>query len=39
MLAKSVSPPTGGTSRMSRMLPMGGSGSQETSECQLSPAI
>jgi len=36
-LAKIVSPPTGGTVCRYRMLPNGGSASQETSECHLSP--
>ena len=38
MLANSVSPPVSGSVWMRRIEPMGGSGSQETSECQLSPA-
>ena len=39
MLAKTVSPPTGGTTFRFRMEPIGGSGSQDTSECQRSPAM
>ena len=38
MLANIVSPPDGGSSRMCRMLPIGGSTSQETSVCQRLPA-
>ena len=37
MLANSVSPPCGGMCLMYRMLPIGGSGSHDTSLCQPSP--
>ena len=39
MLAKIVSPPTGGTVFRLRIEPIGGSGSHDTSECQRSPAM
>ena len=39
MLAKMVSPPTGGTIFRLRIEPIGGSGSHDTSECQRSPAM
>ena len=39
MLAKIVSPPTGGTILRLRIEPIGGSGSHETSECQRSPEM
>ena len=38
MLANTVSPPVSGSVWMRRIEPIGGSGSQDTSECQLSPA-
>ena len=37
MLASSVSPPLGGHCLICRIEPIGGSTSQETSECQPSP--
>ena len=39
MLANSVSPPEGGTFTNRKMLAIGGSESQDTSECQVSPAV
>src|SRR6185437_2589659 len=39
MLEKIVSPPLGGMTFRFRIDPIGGSGSQDTSECQRSPAM
>ena len=39
MFANSVSPPTGGTSRASSMLAMGGTSRYAVSECQTPPKL